>query len=68
VTNGWAFSSGYYTMLGAAGSTLDRGKFLEVLKQTDQGWKIYRDMFNSDMAPAGAPAAGTAMAPAAATH
>jgi hypothetical protein len=40
-----------------------------VLKQTDQGWKIYRDMYNSDMAPPSAtPAATTVMAPAAATH
>ncbi|HEY4127774.1 MAG TPA: SgcJ/EcaC family oxidoreductase [Gammaproteobacteria bacterium] len=69
VTNGWAFSSGYYTMLGVGGTAMDRGKFLEVLKQTDQGWRIYRDMYNSDMAPPSAtPAATTVMAPAAATH
>jgi hypothetical protein len=56
-------------MLGANGSILDRGKFLEVLKQTDKGWKIHRDIFNSDLAPpSSTPAAGTAMAPAAATH
>jgi len=67
--DGWAYSSGFYSMLGANGSVLDRGKFLEVLKQTDKGWKIHRDVFNSDMPlPSGAPAAGTAMAPAAATH
>ncbi len=66
---GWAYCSGFYTLLGPNGSTLDRGKFLEVLKQTDKGWKIHRDSLNSDMpAPGSAPAAGTAMAPAAATH
>ena len=67
---GYAYCSGFYTLLGPNNSTLDRGKFLEVLKQTEQGWKIHRDSYNSDM-PAqgmGAPAAGTAMAPAAATH
>lgn len=68
--SGYAYCSGYYTLLGANNSTLDRGKFLEVLKQTDAGWKIHRDIYNSDMpAPASAaPAMGTAMAPAAATH
>jgi uncharacterized protein (TIGR02246 family) len=66
---GWAYCTGFYTLLGANGSTADRGKFLEVLKQTDKGWKIHRESFNSDMPlPSGAPAAGTAMAPAAATH
>lgn len=67
---GWAFCSGFYTLLGPNGSTLDRGKFLEVVKQTDKGWKIHRDSYNSDMPAAGmaAPAAGTAAAPAAATH
>ncbi|HEX4300175.1 MAG TPA: DUF4440 domain-containing protein [Gammaproteobacteria bacterium] len=67
--SGWAYSSGFYSMLGANGSILDRGKFLEVLKQTDKGWKIHRDIFNSDLAPpSSTPAAGTTMAPAAATH
>ena len=66
---GWASCSGFYTLLGANGSTLDRGKFLEVLKQTDKGWKIHREAYSSDMpaaSPAPAPAATTA--PAAATH
>ena len=70
LNGGWAFCSGFYSVLDADGHTLDRGKFLEVLKQTDKGWKFHRDSFNSDM-PAqamAAPAAGTAMAPAAATH
>ncbi|HEY3644279.1 MAG TPA: SgcJ/EcaC family oxidoreductase [Gammaproteobacteria bacterium] len=68
--NGWAYCSGFYTLLGPNNSTLDRGKFLEVVKQTDTGWKIHRDAYSSDMPAQGmaAPAAGTAMAPAAATH
>jgi len=67
---GWAFCTGFYTLLDASGHTLDRGKLLEVLKQTDKGWKIHRDSFSSDMPvpSSAAPAAGTAMAPAAATH
>jgi uncharacterized protein (TIGR02246 family) len=66
----WAFCSGFYTLLGPNGSTLDRGKFLEVVKMTDKGWKLHRDIYNSDMPAPGmaAPAAGTAATPAAATH
>ena len=66
VTGDYAFCSGYYTMLGADGSSVDHGKFLEVLKREDQNWKLYRDIFNSDM-PA-APATTPTAAPAAATH
>jgi uncharacterized protein (TIGR02246 family) len=64
---GWAYCSGFYTLLGPNGSTLDRGKFLEVVKQTDKGWKIHREVYNSDLPAPGtaAPAAGTA---AGATH
>jgi uncharacterized protein (TIGR02246 family) len=60
VSGDYAFSTGFYTILRTDGTTLDTGKFVEVLKN-DGGWKIYRDIYNSDMA------AGT-MAPAAATH
>lgn len=65
-----AYSYGYYTELGANGVTIDRGKFVEILRN-DGGWKISRDIWNSDMiAPTAstAPAAGTTSAPAAATH
>jgi uncharacterized protein (TIGR02246 family) len=65
VTGDYAFCTGYYTMLGPDGSSVDHGKFLEVLKREGQGWKLYRDIFNSDMPVA--PAAPVA-APAAATH
>lgn len=59
VMGDYAYSSGYYTLLGDGGATLDRGKFLEVLKHTDQGWKIHRDIYNSDNAATPAPAAAT---------
>lgn len=59
-----AYSYGYYTMLGANGVTVDRGKFVEILRN-DGGWKISRDIWNSDIV---APAASTTPAPAAATH
>ena len=71
VTGDYAFSAGYYTLLGTGGSNLDHGKFLEVLKQEGNNWKIYREIFNSDVpAAAAAPASSTAPtpAPAAATH
>ena len=68
-SSGWAYCTGFYTLLGPNNSTLDRGKFLEVVKQTDKGWKLHRDAYSSDMPAPGmaAPAAGTS-APAAATH
>jgi len=59
VSGDYAYSYGYYTLLGDGGSTLDRGKFVEVLKHTEQGWKIHRDIYNSDSAPTAAPAAST---------
>jgi ketosteroid isomerase-like protein len=73
VTGDYAFCSGYYTLLGADGSSIDHGKFLEVLKNEGRDWKIFRDIYNSDMAaPAPAapasPAVPATPAPAAATH
>jgi len=65
VAGDWAYSYGYYSLLGANGAVIDRGKFLEVIKHTDAGWKLHRDIYNSDN-PA-QPAAATA-APAAATR
>ncbi len=61
VSGDYAFSSGFYTILRADGTTLDNGKFVEVLKNESGSWHIYRDIYNSDMAAA-------TMAPAAATH
>jgi len=58
VSGDYAFSTGYYTMLRADGTTLDTGKFVEVLKN-DGGWKIYRDIYNSDMVAATQPAQTT---------
>jgi|SRR5215469_1712524 len=69
ITGDYAFCSGYYTLLGANGTSLDHGKFMQVLKQEGRDWKIYRDMFNSDQAPApAAPATAPTPTPAAATH
>lgn len=62
-----AYSYGYYTVLGANGVTVDRGKFVEILRN-DGGWKISRDIWNSDMVAPTANAAPATPAPAAATH
>lgn len=60
VSGDYAFSSGYYTILRADGTTLDTGKFVEVLKNESNTWHIYRDIYNSDMiAPTMAPSAAT---------
>ena len=60
VSGDYAFSSGYYTVLRADGTTLDTGKFVEVLKNESNTWHIYRDIYNSDMvAPTAAPSAAT---------
>lgn len=60
VSGDYAFSTGYYTVLRADGTTLDTGKFVEVLKNESNAWHIYRDVYNSDMAaPTAAPSAAT---------
>ena len=60
VSGDYAFSTGYYTVLRADGTTLDTGKFVEVLKNESNAWHIYRDIYNSDMvAPTAAPSAAT---------
>lgn len=72
VAGDWAYCFGYYSLLGAGSAIIDRGKFVEVVRHTDAGWKISRYIYNSDLsmefAPHMAPAAGTSAAPAAATH
>lgn len=72
VAGDWAYCFGYYSLLGAGNAVMDRGKFVEVVKHTDAGWKISRYIYNSDlpMSPSAymMPAATTSAAPAAATH
>jgi uncharacterized protein (TIGR02246 family) len=49
------YEVGSYSMLAADGSTADRGKYLVLLKrQSDGGWRLYRDMWNSDLPAPGA--------------
>jgi hypothetical protein len=30
---------------------IDEGRWMNVVKRTDAGWKIYRDIWNSSVAP-----------------
>jgi len=46
-----AVATGTWTMNAADGSHLDHGKAMVVWRQTDDGWKLSRDMWNSDMTP-----------------
>ena len=41
--------TGTYEMIGDGNKTLDKGKYVVVWKPADGGWKIYRDIGNSNM-------------------
>ena len=45
---------GTYVSEGPDGEHLDHGKFLVLWRLVDGEWKMHRDMWNSNMAPAGA--------------
>ncbi len=44
---------GKYTLNGEAGSVMDRGKYIVILKQEGGQWKLHRDIWNSSLAPQG---------------
>jgi uncharacterized protein (TIGR02246 family) len=46
-----AVATGSWTMNAADGSHLDHGTAMVLWRQTDDGWKLSRDIWNSDMAP-----------------
>jgi ketosteroid isomerase-like protein len=46
---------GKYTILDASGKTVDQGKYVVTWKKGNDGWKLYRDIWNSSM-PAAPPA------------
>ena len=57
----WAYSRGVYTVNFTFAETGEEGtvdgKFMTILqRQSDGSWKIYRDIFNSNVPPANAPA------------
>ena len=43
--------TGTYEMLGADNKSLDKGKYVVVWKKDNGNWKIYRDIWNTNMAP-----------------
>ena len=43
---------GAYTISDDKGAVMDKGKYLVFWKQEDGKWKLFRDIFNSDMPPA----------------
>ena len=51
-----AWEAGTFTARDKNGATVDEGKYITVLQRTDGKWLIVRDIWNSDRAPAAAPA------------
>src|SRR5262249_54539870 len=52
-----AWETGRYTMTGNDGKPAETGKYVIIWKHDEAGWKIYRDIWNSN-APATAPSGG----------
>lgn len=50
---GWV--SGAYSMTNASGAVVDHGKYTTIFQRINGEWKIIRDTWNSDTAPAPAP-------------
>ena len=48
---GLLVETGLYEMIGDGNKTLDKGKYVVAWKPENGGWKIYRDIGNSNMAP-----------------
>jgi uncharacterized protein (TIGR02246 family) len=53
-------SEGRYALLDDQDHPVDAGKYLVVWKKTEQGWRIYRDLWNSDTPASAAPSDTTA--------
>jgi len=48
--------TGKYEITDSSGKTMDKGKYLALWKQENGKWKMYRDMWNSDLPMPGEPA------------
>jgi uncharacterized protein (TIGR02246 family) len=46
----YAVETGKFVVTSAEGKHLDHGKYVTVYKKADGGWKIFRDIWNSNMA------------------
>ena len=59
VAGDMAWHAGTYVVKDKGGKTVDAGKFLEAWERKNGKWRIARDMWNSDNAPAAPAAAPT---------
>jgi ketosteroid isomerase-like protein len=50
-TKDYVTEQGTYEMFDADSHSLGKGKYLVLWKKTTEGWKMYRDMFNSNEPP-----------------
>ena len=48
---GGAWERGNYTLTGAKGEVMDRGKYIVVWKEEGGKWKLHRDIWNSSLQP-----------------
>lgn len=48
---GAALEMGKWVMTGADGSHIDHGNYMVAWSHTEDGWKLVRDMWNSNMTP-----------------
>lgn len=46
-----AWETGEYTMTGKEDKIFDRGKYLVIWKKEQGQWRLYRDIWNTNMAP-----------------
>ncbi|KPK83136.1 MAG: hypothetical protein AMS25_01170 [Gemmatimonas sp. SM23_52] len=44
-----AFEVGRYSLYDSAGNTIGQGKYIVIWKKTEDGWRLYRDIWNSSM-------------------
>jgi ketosteroid isomerase-like protein len=42
---------GQYLLMNKQGNTIDKGKFLEIWKHSENGWKLYFDTWNTSLPP-----------------
>jgi ketosteroid isomerase-like protein len=55
LTDQYVTEQGNYEMFDANNTSLGKGKYLVLWMKTPDGWKMHRDMFNSDAPPMQAP-------------
>jgi ketosteroid isomerase-like protein len=58
------YNLGTFTVKDANGAVVDTGKYIELWKRANGEWKIYADIYNSDIPPPAPTPAGDESAPA----